>query len=187
MAENQGTNQNEILKLKNEFAETGKPYRFVDEDEVSEEMAEFFFIGNYEGREVILDCLLGTLRLAYESNLLELAEKRTKEKFPEFRGFDFEIDEQGNAIGEDYEESEEIEAYKAFVMYEIEEAGDANVAESVSYDESFEYGVGMEAYLNVPEINEEVLLRFISDFNSGNLKLDPVRYSFESEDDEEED
>jgi len=31
------------------------------------------------------------------------------------------------------------------------------------------------------------LLRFISDFNSGNLKLDPVRYSFESEDDEEED
>jgi len=72
-------------------------------------------------------------------------------------------------------------------MYEIEEAGDANVAESVSYDESFEYGVGMEAYLNVPEINEEVLLRFISEYNSGNLKLDPVRYSFESEDDEEED
>lgn len=187
MTENQGINPEEILKLKQEFASTGKPYRFVDEEEVSEEMAEFFFIGEHKGQQVVFDCLLGTLRLAYESNLLELAEARTKEKFPDYKGFDFDVDEAGNAIGEEHEESEEVEAYKAFAMYEIEEAGDANVAESVGFDESFDYGVGMEAYLNVPEINEEVLLRFISDFNSGNLKLDPVRYSFESEDDEEED
>lgn len=170
-----------------ELAESGKPFRYVDEEEVSEEMAEFFFIGTYQGKEVVFDCLLGTLRLAYESNLLEMAEARTKEKFPEFRGFDFDVDEKGNAIGEDYEESEEVEAYKAFAMYEIEEAGDANVAESVTFDESFDYGVGMEAYLNVAEINEEVLLKFINDFNGSHLKLDPVRYSFESEDDEEED
>lgn len=187
MAENQGRNPDEIRKLKMELAESGKPFRYVDEEEVSEEMAEFFFIGTYQGKEVVFDCLLGTLRLAYESNLLEMAEARTKEKFPEFRGFDFDVDEKGNAIGEDYEESEEVEAYKAFAMYEIEEAGDANVAESVTFDESFDYGVGMEAYLNVAEINEEVLLKFINDFNGGHLKLDPVRYSFESEDDEEED
>jgi len=116
-----------------------------------------------------------------------MAENRTKDKFPDYKGFDFEVDENGNAIGEDYEESEEIEAYKAFAMYEIEEAGEANVAESVSYDESFEYGIGMEAYLNVPEITEETIMNLISDINSGNLKLDPVRYSFETEDDEEED
>jgi hypothetical protein len=187
MAENQGTKTEEIQKLKAEFTKQGKPFKYVDEEEASGEMAEFFFIGNYDGKEVVFDCLLGTLRLAYESNLLEMAESRTKDKFPDYKGFDFEIDDQGNAIGEDHEESEEIEAYKAFAMYEIEEAGEANVAESVSYDESFEYGIGMEAYLNIPEITEETIIQFISDINSGNLKLDPVRYSFETEDDEEED
>lgn len=184
MAENQGMNPDEIRKMKKEFAESGIPFRYVDEEEVSGEMAEFFFIGNYRGREVIFDCLLGTLRLAYESNLLEMAEAKTREKFPDYRGFDFDVDEDGMAIGQDYEESEEVETYKAFAMYEIEEAGDANIAESVSYDESFDYGIGMEAYLNVPEITEEVIMKFISELNSGILKLDPVRYSFESEDDE---
>ena len=184
MAENRGLNPDEIRQLKAEFQAGGKPFRYVDEEELSSDMAEFFFIGLYKGKEVVFDCLLGTLRLAYESSLLEMAEQRTKEKFPDYRGFDFEVDELGNAIGEDYEESEEVEAYKAFAMYEIEEAGDANVAESVTYDEDFEYGIGMEAYLNLPEISEEVILNFIRDHNSGSLRLDPVRYSFESEDDE---
>lgn len=184
MADNQGINPAEIRRLATEFHRSGKSFSYVDEDEVSAEMAEFFFIGKHKGREVVFDCLLGTLRLAYESNLLELAEARTKEKFPDYKGFEFDVDETGNAIGES-EESEEIESYKAFAMYEIEEAGEANVAESVSYDESFEYGVGLEAYLNVPEITEEVIEDFIAGFNSGSLKLDPVRYSFESEDDED--
>ncbi len=186
MADNQGLNPDEIRKLKAEFLAEGKNFRYIDEDEVSPEMAEFFFIGQHEGREVIFDCLLGTLRLAYESNLLEMAEAKTKEKFPDYKGFDFEVDEQGNGVGEEEEESEEIEAYKAFAMYEIEESGEANVAESVSFDDNFEYGLGMEAYLNLPEITEETIEKFISDYNNGNLKLDPVRYSFESEDDEME-
>ena len=42
----------------------------------------------------------------------------------------------------------------------------------------------MEAYLNVAEITEETIEQFILDFNNGTLKLDPVQYSFESEDDE---
>ena len=186
MTENPGYNPAEIRRLATEFHRSGKSFSYVDEEEVSAEMAEFFFIGKYNGREVVFDCLLGTLRLAYESNLLEMAEARTKEKFPNYRGFDFEVNENGQGVGES-EESEEIEAYKAFAMYEIEEAGEANVAESVEVDESFEYGVGLEAYLNVAEITESVIEDFISGFNSSTLKLDPVRYAFEGEEDEEED
>jgi len=40
MVENQGLNPEEILRLKQEFAKAGKPYRFVDEDEVSDEMTK---------------------------------------------------------------------------------------------------------------------------------------------------
>lgn len=185
MKENPGFNAEEIARLKNELARSGKSFSYVDEEEVSSEMAEFFFIGKYDGKEVVFDCLLGTLRLAYESNLLEMAEARTREKFPDYRGFDNDSEEIVPEA-EEAEEPEEVEAYKAFAMYEIEEAGEANVAESVSFDDSFEFGIGLEAYLNVAEISEELIEQFIQDFNAGTLKLDPVRYSFESEDDDED-
>jgi hypothetical protein len=181
---NSGFDPAEIARFNEELKRSGKIFKYVDEEEVSDEMAEFHFIGKHEGKPVIYDCLLGTLQLAYESNLLELAEVKTKEKFPDYRGFDFDIDENGNAIATG-EESEEIEEYKAYAMYEIEEAGDAKVAESIEIDTNFEFGVGLEAYLNVLEITEASIIQFIEDFNAGNIQLDPVRYSFESDDDED--
>ena len=183
MDKNQGLEPEVIRNFREELSASGRSFRYIEEDEVSTDMAEFMFIGMHKGKEVIFDCLLGTLRLAYESNLHEMAEAKTKEKYPEYKGFEFDVDEDGNAIS-DGEESEEVEEYKAYAMFEIEEAGLANVAESVTPDESFEFGIGMEAYLNVAEITEETIEQFILDFNNGNLKLDPVQYSFESEDDE---
>jgi hypothetical protein len=183
MDKNQGLEPEVIRNFREELSASGRSFRYIEEDEVSTDMAEFMFIGMHKGKEVIFDCLLGTLRLAYESNLHELAEAKTKEKYPDYKGFEFEVDEDGNAIS-DGEESEEVEEYKAYAMFEIEEAGLANVAESVESDESFEFGIGMEAYLNVAEITEETIEQFILDFNNGTLKLDPVQYSFESEDDE---
>jgi len=183
---NQGFDPSEIEQFKSDLAKSGKLFQYVEEDEVSGDMAEFMFVGIYEGRPVIYDCLLGTLQLAYESNLLEMAEAKAKEKFPDYKGFDFEIDERGNGVAQ-VEESEEVEDYKAYAMYEIEEAGAANVAEYVEIDTDFEFGIGLEAYFNLPEISEEVIVKFIHEFNAGTLKLDPVRYSFESEDDEDED
>jgi hypothetical protein len=185
MQNNPGFSPAEIARFQEELSLSGKTFKYVEEEEVSEEMAEFMFIGQYEGKPVIYDCLLGTLQLAYESNLLEMAEVKTKEKFPDYKGFDFEIDDNGNAVSTG-EDSEEVESFKAYAMYEIEEAGQANVAESVEIDTNFEFGLGLEAYLNVPEISEETINQFISDFNAGTLKLDPVAYSFESEDDGEE-
>jgi hypothetical protein len=185
MENNQGFDPQEIARLQKELQAAGKSYQFIEEDEVSEELAEFFFIGTHEGKPVIYDCLLGTLQLAYESNLLELAEAKCKEKFPDYKGFEFEVDENGNAVAGG-EESEEVEDYKAYAMYEIEEAGLAKVSESCELDLNFEYGLGLEVYLNVAEITEEVIEKFIADFNSGKLQLDPTLYAFESDFDEED-
>jgi hypothetical protein len=183
---NPGFDPKEIEKLQAALSKSGKPFQFIEDEEVSEDMAEFHFIGKHEGKPVIYDCLLGTLQLAYESNLLEMAEAKARQKFPDYKGFDFEIDDKGNAIA-NAEELDEVEEYKAYAMYEIEEAGEANVAEYVEIDTNFEFGIGLEAYLNLPEITEATIIQFIEDFNAGTLKLDPVRYSFESEDEDEED
>ena len=185
MQTNPGFDPAEIARFQKELELSGKMFKYVEEDEVSDEMAEFMFIGQHEGKPVIYDCLLGTLQLAYESNLLEMAEVKTKAKFPDYKGFDFEIDNEGNAVSTG-EESEEIEAYKAYAMYEIEDAGEANVAESVEVDDNFEFGLGLEAYLNVLEITEATINKFITDFNGGTLQLDPVRYSFESDDEDDD-
>lgn len=185
MSHNPGFLPEEIEKLKAQLRKSGKSFQYIDEDELSSEMAEFLFIGTHNNKPVIFDCLLGTLRMAYESNLDELAEAKALEKYPDYKGFEFEVDDDGSAraLGEI---NEDVEQYKAYCMYEIEEEGLANVAESIEIDSSFEFGVGIEVYLNVPEINEEIIERFIREFNSNSLRLDPVRYSFESDFDEEE-
>lgn len=185
MSHNPGFLHEEIEKLKSQLQTLGKPFQYIDDEEVSSEMAEFLFIGTLEGKPVIFDCLLGTLRLAYESNLDEMAEAKALLKYPDYKGFEFDVDDQGQAHATS-DIDEEIEQYKAYCMYEIEDADEANVAESVEIDENFEYGIGLEVYLNEPEINEEVIERFIREFNSGGLKLDPTRYSFETEFDEDE-
>jgi hypothetical protein len=102
--------------------------------------------------------------------LLEMAEAKARQKFPDYKGFDFEIDDKGNAIAS-AEELDEVEEYKAYAMYEIEEAGEANVAEYVEIDTNFEFGIGLEAYLNLPEITEATIIQFIEDF-----KLLPIKY-----------
>lgn len=182
---NKGYDPAEIERLKKKLEMSGKPFQYIDEEEVSPDMAEFLFIGTHKGRPVVFDCLLGTLRLAYEARLDELAEARARARFPDYRGFDFDVDDSGNAVST-AEEDEDVEAFKAYAMFEIEEAGGARVAESVEVDEQFEYGVGLEAYLNLAEITEEEITRFIAAYNSGSLTLDPVEYAFESESDEED-
>ena len=186
MPHNHGYSTAAIEKLRTEMAQTGRIFQYIDEDELSSEMAEFMFIGQHQGKPVIYDCMLGTLRMAYESNLDEMAEAKALQKYPDYKGFEFDIDEDGNAVASE-EYNEEVEQYKAYCMYELEDSGEANIAEYVVVDENFEFGVGLEAYLNVPEITEDVIEMFITNFNANTLRLDPVRYAFESDDEEDDD
>ena len=72
------------------------------------------------------------------------------------------------------------------IIEEIEESEEIKVSEYIEIDEHFEYGIGLEAALYVEALEDEVIEKFINDFNTNQLTLDPSLYSFRSDDDEEE-
>jgi spore cortex formation protein SpoVR/YcgB (stage V sporulation) len=80
---------------------------------------------------------------------------------------------------------EEVELLITEFIEEIEENEEIKVAESVEIDEDFEYGVGLDVCLNVEEIDDEVVEKFIADFLADQLNLDKTLYSFTTEEDEE--
>jgi hypothetical protein len=175
---NNGYSSDEIARYKAEMKALGKPFLYDDDDERSEEYAHFFFIGKHDGREVICDTVLCTLRLQYESELFEIAEHRAAQKFPNYRKIDYEEDENGNLQPLDDEE-EEIGLFMAEVIMELEEEGAVKVKEHVDIDSHVDFGIALDAGIYVEEITEEIIEKFISDFNQGTLVLDDTHYTFQ--------
>jgi hypothetical protein len=142
---NEGFDPIEIDELKKECEQEGQNYVIVeDEDGMNDsgEFAHFQFVGKYEGKEVIYDAVMGTLRLNHSSLVFEEAEKRMKKSHPNYI---------------------ELEKRKP------------------NYKEDEEYGIGLDVALNVEEIDNEVITKFVNDFNAGTLNLDKTLYSFTSE------
>lgn len=182
---NQGFDSQEIEALRKEIAATGQLF-LVNEDEMNnEDFAFFYFIGKHEGKEVIFDAAMYTLKMYHSSKLYELAEEAAKEKYPDYEGWDLDLDEEKEPKPTT-ELDEEIENYKATVMMELEEEGDLQVQEHINYDESFDFGVGIEVCLNVEEITPSVINDFVKEYQEGSFKLDPALYSFVHDDSEED-
>ncbi len=78
---------------------------------------------------------------------------------------------------------EEIGLYMAEVMVELEVEGDVKVKEHVDLDLGHEFGIGVDAGLNVEVITPELIERFIKDFNLDTLNLDTSLYSFQMNND----
>ena len=76
---------------------------------------------------------------------------------------------------------DEVEMMILEIIDEIEENDDIKVSEYVEIDEDFDFGISLEAALYVAALEEEVIEKFISDFNSNSLKLDSSLYSFKTE------
>ena len=55
------------------------------------------------------------------------------------------------------------------------------VIKSFGIDEDFDFGISLEAALYVAALEDEVIEKFISDFNANSLKLDSSLYSFKTE------
>jgi len=178
---NKGYNPEVIEEYKARIRATGKVYLPDEEDENSEEYNHFYFIGKYEGKEVIYDAVLYTLRLQHESELYEIAEHRAAKHFPEFKKITYEEDENGNLENLDSLE-EEIGLYMAEVIMELEEEETVKVQEHVDLDALVEFGVSLDVGLHVEEITPKIIERFIKDFNEDNLKLDSTLYSFQTQD-----
>ncbi|HMJ68443.1 MAG TPA: hypothetical protein VK508_06095 [Cyclobacteriaceae bacterium] len=182
---NKGFDTEVILQYKQRMLADGRDYVLSEEDESTDEYAHFLFIGKYEGTEVIYDAALYTLRLQHESEMLEIAEHRAAEHFPEYKKISYDEDENANVkISGDLEE--EIGLFMAEVIVSLEEEGEVQVQEHIDIDEELDFGIGLDVGLNVDEVTPAVITRFITLFNDDTLKLDPLHYSFQTEPDEAE-
>ena len=148
-------------------------------DDNNNEYARFFFIGNYEDKPVIYDCVLYTLRLQHETELFEIAEHRAAQHFPDYKKITYQEDEEGNLMTLNNQE-EEIGLFMAEVIMELEEADQVRVKEHADIDPRIEFGVGLEVGLHLEEITPRVIESFISRFNQKTLVLDDTLYSFQT-------
>ena len=71
-------------------------------------------------------------------------------------------------------------------MAELEETDAIKVQEHINVDPDFDYGVALEACLNIDEVTEDVIKKFVNDFKSNNLLLDNTLYSFKHEEEDDD-
>ena len=158
----------------------GRSFSVAGTEENSDEYAHFNFIGKYEGRDVVYDAVVYTLRLHHQSELYEVAEHRAVNHFPQYKKIIYNEDENGNLQPLD-ELEEEIGLYMAEVILELEEEDQVKVQEHVEIDPNIDFGIGLDAVLNVEKITPEVIDKFVKDFNEDTLALDKTLYSFQTE------
>ena len=84
-------------------------------------------------------------------------------------------------------EEEEIGWFITEIIMEIEEEESVKVQEFVDVDTRHDFGIGVDAGLNVDHIDEKVIANFIKEFNDDTLELDDTMYAFQSEEEDIED
>ncbi|WP_375586232.1 hypothetical protein [Cyclobacterium xiamenense] len=180
---NEGFLPESIAALEKELKAAGKNFKIVPGEDNSDEFVNFYFVGKFEGKDVIYDAVLYTLRLHYQSELFELAEHEAAKKFPNYHGIRYEEDENGN-LKPLKEEEEEIGWFITELIMEMEEEGTVKVQEFIDIDTHHDYGIGLDAALNLESIDENVLKKFVTEFNNDTIRLDETFYTFESEEEE---
>lgn len=181
---NPGFDPETIAQLKAELKADGKSFKIIPDEENSEEFVNFHFVGKHEGKEVVYDTALYTLRLHHASEVYELAEHEAAKKFPNFNPITYEEDENGNMKPLSVEE-EEIGWFITELIMEMEEEESVKVQEFIDIDTNHDYGIGLDASLNVEEIDEMVISKFVKEFNDDTIVLDETLYSFMTEDEDD--
>jgi hypothetical protein len=177
---NPGYDPAEIENLKRECEQEGLPFVLVEDEldlEDTGEYAQFQFVGRKNEEEVIYDVAMYSLRMQHSSKLLEEAEKMVKKKFKDFVPLELR--------NERYKANEDADLLVQEYVEELEDDESITVAESLDEDLSFEYGIGLEVVLNVEEVTDQVITKFINEFNGGTLELDTTQRSFKHQDDED--
>lgn len=182
MPSNDGFQAESIDALKEELLRTQRNFKVVESDDNGEEYLNFLFIGMYEGKEVIFDAVIYTLRLQHESELFEIAEHEAAKRFAGFRKIQYEEDENGDMKALDGDE-EEIGLFMAEIIMDLEEEGKVKVKEHIEYDTNLDNGIGLDIGLNVESITEKMVDKFVQDFKANSVSLDQTFYSFQMEGD----
>ncbi|MBX2954033.1 MAG: hypothetical protein KF870_16140 [Leadbetterella sp.] len=168
---NAGYTQEEIDLLKEECKELDQSFVLIDDEPEEEaDYVQFQFVGKHDGQEVIYDAVLSTLSMHHSSRLYEEAEKKIVKIYKDF--VPYELRDENSPV------NEEAELMMEELIQEMEDEETIKVSEFVEIDTDFDFGIGIDAALNVEEITVEVIEKFISDFNNGTLQLDKTLYSF---------
>jgi hypothetical protein len=181
--QNMGFTPEVIQEYKAKMKSSGTTYVLDEEDENTDEYAHFYFVGKFEGKEVIYDAVIYTLRLQHESELFEIAEHRAAKHFPQYKKITYDEDENGNLENLDPLE-EEIGLFMAEVIMELEEEEAVKVKEHVDEDSNADFGVALDVGLHVEVVSPKVIEKFVRDFNEDTLKLDDTLFSFQTTEDE---
>jgi len=185
LVENEGFEQRTIDAYKAKMQTAGKHYLLDEEDDHTDEYAHFYFIGKFEGRDVIYDTVVYTLRLHHESEMYEVAEHRAAQHFPTYKKITYDEDENGNLEALDPLE-EEIGLFMAEVIMELEEEEAIKVKEHIDIDPHAEFGVSLDVGLHVEKITPKVIEKFIKEYNEDSVKLDETLYTLQTQDQEAE-
>ena len=185
LVENDGFDPQNIEEYKAKMIAAGKSYLLDDEDENSDEYAHFYFVGKFEGRDVIYDTVIYTLRLQHESEMYEIAEHRAAQHFPAYKKITYDEDENGNLEALDPLE-EEIGLFMAEVILELEEEEAIKVKEHIDTDPHAEFGGSLDVGLHVETITPKIIEKFIKDYNEDSVRLDETLYTFQTQDQEAE-
>ena len=178
---NEGFSPETIKEYKTKMNADG--FMLTELDDNGDEYVNFMFVGSFKGKDVIFDGVIYTLRLNHHSELYEIAERRTSEKYPEFNSMTYSVDENGD-LDELTEKEEEIGLYMTELILELEDEGEIKVKEHVDVDTSLEFGVGLDIGLNVDVVTDAVIADFVAKYNNSTLKLDETLYAFETSDSE---
>lgn len=181
--DNKGFDPRLIREYQSKIQASGQNYILDDSEENTDEYVHFYFIGKFEGREVIYDSVVYTLRLQHESEMYEIAEHRAAQHFPQFKKITYEEDENGNLETLDPLE-EEIGLFMAEVIMELEEEEAVKVREHVDMDINAEFGISLDIGLHREKITSAEIENFIRDFNEDSISLDETMYSFQIQDEE---
>jgi hypothetical protein len=173
---NEGFDPVVIAEFQSKLDSAGKKFLPVDEHNNSEEFFHFRFLGHYQSKRVIYDAVLTTLRLEHESELYELAESITAERFPTWNR------EESSAETTSPEEAtlqEEVGLHMAEVILGLQEEGAIKVKEYLDIDADGDFGVSLDVGLQVERITPFVIEKFIDQFMNDKLVLDDTLYSFQ--------
>lgn len=183
--ENKGYDPQVIAEYKKQMEATGLRYVVEQEDDDNnEEYQHFYFIGkDDDGKELVYDAVMYTLRMQHESELFEIAEHKAAQHFPDYKKIAYEEDENGDLSTLDSRQ-EEIGLYMAEVILELEEEEAVKVSEHVDMDKHVDFGIALDIGLHVEAVTREVIEKFIDDFNNDNLQLDDTLYSFQTTEEE---
>jgi hypothetical protein len=178
-----------VKNLKAHLAEKKASWVYHPNNEKDDDVAEFLFVGKYEGKEVVFDVAICTLFLCYEQMIFEAADAEVQELLPKYGEWVALMQQDPDRLPPLEKELEaKANEMRDGIMDELDEES-MGVQEFMEIEQESDEVYVVNLGLNVETITNEAISDFVKKYNEGTFKLDEDFYSFgesEEEDNEKE-